>query len=308
KRNMEGKIFGPVPSRRLGNSLGVDIIPYKTCTFDCVYCELGKTTCRSVSRKNFYPASCFMKELEEYVPFKNVDCLTVTGSGEPTLYKGLDTLCKTLKDKTGLPLVLLTNASLLGRPEVVKEILLFDSILPSLDAVTPEVFRKINRPHPSLKIENIIRGLKRLRERFRGKIFLEVLFVKGFNDRESELKALKNAIEYIAPDRVDLNTVVRPPAEKKIFPVPERYLDEVRSYMGDYARVIGTYCRKKIIEMNGNSLKELIKHRPMSMGELKNLTGKDKPWLETALQELVKSGQIKKNRDFYVWTGDSCGP
>ena len=213
-------IFGPVPSRRLGRSLGVDLVPYKTCTFDCIYCDLGRTTRKTVSRQSYVSPEEIQGELELTLSVleKKPDYITLSGSGEPTLNTNIGEIIRRIKEITSTPVAVLTNGSLLSSNEVRRDLSEADVVLPSLDAITPALFEYINRPHPSLKIEEIISGLIQFRKQYRGQIWLEVVFCRGVNDDKEEIEKLKGVIERIQPDRIQLNTPVRPPAEEFAYP------------------------------------------------------------------------------------------
>jgi wyosine [tRNA(Phe)-imidazoG37] synthetase (radical SAM superfamily) len=206
-------IFGPIKSRRLGFSLGIDLVPNKTCNLDCLYCEVGKTTCHSEERKTFIDLDKLVNEIKACP--HHIDCLTLTGSGEPTLHKDLDIIISRLKSEFPYPIVLITNSLLLRDANVRQEIIGVDIIMPSLDAVSQDVFEKVNKPVPGVLAADIIEGLIQFRSMFLGKMWLEILFVKGINDSPSEVLAFKRAINAIRPDRVQLNTVVRVPAYKE---------------------------------------------------------------------------------------------
>ncbi|MEA1908323.1 MAG: radical SAM protein [Euryarchaeota archaeon] len=208
-------IFGPVPSRRLGRSLGIDITPYKTCTFDCVYCQLGRTTEKTVQRREYVPKDQVLSELEGFLD-KNegdIDCITFAGSGEPTLHSKIGEMIDAIKTMTDVPVVVITNGSLLFLEDVRNDLMNADLVLPSLDAATTPGFRAVDQPHESLKVEQIIEGLRIFREAFEGKFWLEIMIVKGLNDSDDEISALMDAVSRIGPDRVQLNTVVRPSVE-----------------------------------------------------------------------------------------------
>jgi wyosine [tRNA(Phe)-imidazoG37] synthetase (radical SAM superfamily) len=163
-------IFGPVPSRRLGRSLGVDLVPYKTCTFDCIYCDLGRTTHKTVSRQSYVPPEEIQGELELYLSVldKKPDYITLSGSGEPTLNTNVGEIIRKIKKITSTPAAVLTNGSLLSMDGVREDLSEADVVLPSLDAITPALFEYINRPHPSLGIEDIISGLIQFRKQYQG--------------------------------------------------------------------------------------------------------------------------------------------
>jgi wyosine [tRNA(Phe)-imidazoG37] synthetase (radical SAM superfamily) len=205
-----GYLFGPVLSRRLGLSMGVDLLRYKTCNLDCVYCELGRTACLTSCRDRFVPRQKVIKEIElkRSEPF---DHLTFAGSGEPTLSLDLGEIVAQAKKIVEAPVAVITNSSLLSSPSVRKEVSAADVVLPSLDAVSQTAFKAINRPAPGLLAAEMIQGLKDFRKEFSGEIWLEVMLVKGINDVEAEVIA--RAAESTEPDRIQLNTVVRTPAE-----------------------------------------------------------------------------------------------
>ena len=205
-------LFGPVPSRRLGISLGVDLVPRKVCTLDCVYCEVGKTTKLTLDRKEYIKTDRIKEELTDY--FKNnpdPDFITFSGSGEPTLNIHIGEILQFIKEnKPAIPVAVLTNATLFYDKNVRDAIVGADVVLPSLDAATDEAFKKINRPHEELSIEKYIAGLVEFRKEFKGKIWLEIFILPGYNDDEQELTGLKNAILKIKPDSIQINTLDRP--------------------------------------------------------------------------------------------------
>ena len=205
-----GYLFGPVLSRRLGLSMGVDLLKYKTCNLDCVYCELGRTACKTTCRDRFVPRQKVIKEIElrRGEPF---DYLTFAGSGEPTLSLDLGEIVAQAKGIVDSPVAVITNSTLLSSPAVRKEVAAADVVLPSLDAVSQKAFLAINRPAPGLLAAEMIQGLKDFRKEFSGEIWLEVMLVRGMNDQEAEMIA--RAAESTKPDRIQLNTVVRTPAE-----------------------------------------------------------------------------------------------
>lgn len=205
-----GYLFGPVLSRRLGLSMGVDLLRYKTCNLDCVYCELGRTACLTSCRDRFVPRERVIKEIElkRAEPF---DHLTFAGSGEPTLSLDLGEIVTQAKKIVEAPVAVITNSTLLSSPSVRKEVAAADVVLPSLDAVSQTAFQAINRPAPGLLAAEMIQGLKDFRKEFSGEIWLEVMLVRGINDVEAE--AIARAAESTEPDRIQLNTVVRTPAE-----------------------------------------------------------------------------------------------
>ncbi|MDD4107389.1 MAG: radical SAM protein [Prolixibacteraceae bacterium] len=205
-------LFGPVPSRRLGMSLGVDLVPKKVCSLNCVYCEVGETTKLTTKRMEYIPYKKIVSELNRYFESgPSPDYITFSGYGEPTLNSALGNIIKFIKEKKpDIPVAVLTNGTLFSSPRVRMELLPADLILPSLDAATQEAFEKINMPAPGINIDTYIEGLAEFRKEFKGIIWLEVFILPGYNDSESELTELKKAIVKINPDRIQLNTLDRP--------------------------------------------------------------------------------------------------
>ena len=208
-------LYGPVPSRRLGRSLGVDLVPPKICTYDCVYCQVGKTTEMTLQRMEYIPTEEVLEEVRDFLSKgeATIDHFSLSGSGEPTLHSQIGLVIKGIKGMSPIPVAVLTNGSLLYLDEVRDDLLQADIILPSLDAVSEEVFTRINRPHKGILVEKVIEGLVEFRKDYQGQIWLEILFCKGINDGEDELHQMKRAVDRMQPDRIQINTVVRPPTE-----------------------------------------------------------------------------------------------
>jgi wyosine [tRNA(Phe)-imidazoG37] synthetase (radical SAM superfamily) len=255
-------LFGPVLSRRLGLSMGVDLLPYKTCNMDCIYCELGRTTCLAQCRGSFVPPKRVLCEIESKRD-AGFDHLTFAGSGEPTLSKDLGDIIKSAKEKVDVPIAVITNSSLLTSKEVREELYGADVVLPSLDAATQETFNMINRPAADLKIGEIIEGLKSFRKEFKGEIWLEVMLVKGVNDHEASLIA--KAAKSINPDRVQLNTVVRPPAEP-VLPLSEQEMQGMLHIFKD-AELIPDWDWRVPGKVK-SELSTLLSRRPCTLEEI----------------------------------------
>ena len=205
-------LFGPVPSRRLGISLGVDLVPMKTCTLNCIYCECGKTSLLTMERKEYVSFETVKRELTHYLAHHaRPDYITFSGSGEPTLNSKIGEVIHFLKDRVpDVPVAVLTNSTLFPQKQVRFDIKNAEVVIPSLDAATEKIFNKINRPPPHLYVDTIIDGLIRFRKEYSGKLWLEVFIIPGTNDTATELNALKLVIGKIKPDQVHLNTLDRP--------------------------------------------------------------------------------------------------
>jgi len=291
-------IFGPVPSRRLGMSLGIDPIPYKTCSFDCIYCELGKTTKKTTIRKEYVSKNLILKQLEEYLPLLDFppDYITISGSGEPTLNSKIGEIIKEIKQITTIPVAVITNGSLLFLDQVKKELLAADIVLPSLDAMSPPVFKHINRPEPSLDINDIIKGLIDFRKEFSGKIWLEILFSRVINDDRAEVERMRKKIEDIKPDKIQLNTVVRPSTEDFAHPLSEKHLISIKEKLGTRAELIpdivplekGTRFADK-----EEKIMNLICRRPCTCDDICKALGLHGNETIKYLDKLMKEGRIQ---------------
>ncbi len=290
-------LYGPVPSRRLGYSLGVDLLPFKTCSLNCVYCQLGHTPKTVIRRGRFYPEKQILQEIEEFLKSgARVDVITFSGSGEPTLNRSLGRLIRKIKKITDIPVAVLTNSTLLSRPEVRKELAAADIVVPSLDAATQGVFKRINRPHPALRVEKIIDGLIRFRRQFKGQLWLEILLVKGINDSPSHQKKLKEAVEKINPDRIHLNTVVRPPAEKSARPLTPEEMARAKEFFGEKAEVVASFRKKeqeKAPEDIARAIMAIVRRRPVNLEDLEHSLGLTREELSLHLRKLIEQKLIK---------------
>ena len=265
--------FGPIPSRRLGRSLGIDIVPLKTCTYNCVYCQLGPTLKTTVERKPFYSKETVLKAIDEALSDNpgGVDMLTFSGSGEPTLNSEIGGIIRGIKSTFSVPVAVLTNGSLLDRPDVQEDLAPADIVLPSMDGWTEDIFKKINRPNSSLKLDNILRGLESFRKMAQGEIWLEVLFIRGINDSESDRPGLLSMVERIDPDRIQINTVARPPSAKWALPAKWENLEAIKEALGPKAEIVVPYrkvAEKHITDRIEERTVEMVLRRPVCAEDL----------------------------------------
>lgn len=209
-----GHVYGPVPSRRLGRSLGVDLVAFKTCTYDCIYCQLGRTPQTTLARRRAAPRQAIMGELKaKLATGERPDWISLAGSGEPTLELDLGEIIRDIKGLTDIPLAVLTNGSLLWQPKVREALSAADLVLPSLDAGDYASFRRINRPHPGISYARMVEGLAEFTRHFSGEVWLEVMLLGDLSGGTEEAGKIADQVRRIAPARVQLNTVCRPPAE-----------------------------------------------------------------------------------------------
>jgi len=218
-------VYGPVASRRLGRSLGVDLVPFKTCTYDCVYCQLGRTTHQTTHRSEYVPVGAVLAGLKEKLALgPKPDYISLAGSGEPTLHARIGDVIAGIKLLTRVPVAVLTNGSLLWMPDVQDALMEADLVMPSLDAGDEPMFQLVNRPHAEILFEVMVDGLAAFTARFRKLVWLEVLLVEGFTGNEKEVEKIAALARRIRPGRVQLNTVSRPPAEASVKPVSAQQL------------------------------------------------------------------------------------
>lgn len=292
-------LFGPVHSRRLGLSLGIDVVPMKTCTYSCIFCQLGRTRQQTITRKEYVPAAEVIKELTDYLEQGGMaDYLTFSGSGEPTLHSKLGDMIAQARLKSMIPTAVLTCGSLLFDGRVRNELALADVVLPSLNAISPDTFRAINRPHGKLPIAWIIEGLAKFRREYNGQLWLEIMLVKGVNDQPEEIAALRKTIAEIKPDKVHLNTVVRPPAETGAAALSDAELRTIAAELGPLAEVIAEspVASKPPTEPHLHlELVDLIARHPATLEQIAGYLHVQLEQIQLTLDSLVAAGKIKVN-------------
>jgi wyosine [tRNA(Phe)-imidazoG37] synthetase (radical SAM superfamily) len=289
-------VFGPLSSRRLGVSLGVDVLQPKTCPLNCIYCELSRTTRLTLLRDEYVPAAEVIEEVSRALTeLPRVDYVTFSGSGEPTLNSALGRMISGIKKQAGVPVAVLTNGVFLFMKEVRDDLLEADIVLPSLDAASVDVFRCINRPHPRLNLFRIIDGLVEFRNEYHGQIWLEILFVKDVNDSLEEVQRLKAAVARIKPDKVQLHTVSRPPAETTVNPVTQDFLHRAQRLFGGRSEVLPQ--EPKIIPtLNHSDLERSIlavaSRRPVTVAELASTVGSHAEIVIRAIGSMVADHRL----------------
>ncbi|HBI16377.1 MAG TPA: radical SAM protein [Desulfobulbaceae bacterium] len=327
-------IFGPVNSRRLGRSLGIDLLPKKICNFDCIYCEVGATTLHTCERREYVPTEDILAEIEQYCAdparLGQVDVVTVTASGEPTLHAGLGRIIRFLKERTGKPVAVLTNGTNLTRPDVVEELCQADIVIPSLDSALQESFRRLNRPAPCVDLGETIEGLVSFSHAFAGELWLEILVAKNVNDSREDIAALLRVIARMRLTRVQLNTVARPPLEKFALPVSQERLQEIAALIaavpgvprvdiiahgisifaqgeGDVAAEAAPLRQDRVDILE--QIVQMLQRRPCTAADIDRIFLLGGPArIEQLLEPLVQSGRIVKrlhrDRMFYQYCGD----
>ncbi|MGC8738866.1 MAG: radical SAM protein [Candidatus Hydrogenedens sp.] len=291
-------VFGPVYSRRLSKSLGIDLVPFKTCTQDCVYCQLGPTTCKLLERASFYNVGEVISELRLKLETVSPNFITIAGSGEPTLCKELGTVISEIKKITPIPLAVLTNGSLLYQSDVRKDLIQADIVCPSLDAGDDYTFQKVNRPIPTIDFETFLNGLIQFRSEYSGKIWLEVLLVRGITDTQEEVIKIAQCSTQINPDRIHLNTVTRPPADASITGLTPSELDKFASLFTPTAEVIAEYPTvAEVISSLKNIQQEdilnVIQRHPCSLPELSFALDASEEMIKPVLKDLIQQGKVE---------------
>lgn len=288
-----------MPSRRLGMSLGIDLIPKKVCSLDCVYCEVGKTTKLTTDRLEYVKYDKVIDELKSFMrSHPKIDYITFSGSGEPTLNSRIgDVLNFVNKNYPNVKTAVLTNGTLLSDKNLRKELLKADVILPSLDAAGQEAFEKINRPAPGIIVQDYIQGMIDLRKEYDGKIWLEVLFLKGYNDSKDDLERLKKAILKIKPDSIQLNTLDRPGTVEGLLPLTKEELLHIIDFWGfDNVEIIASQLqRTNISSYRGDvesAILETIARRPCTLDDLHQLLGIHVNEINKYLGTLETEGKI----------------
>jgi len=270
-------VFGPVASRRLGRSLGVDLVEFKTCTYDCIYCQLGRTTNKTVKRAEYVPLERVVNEVAGKLNVRPLpDYITLSGSGEPTLHGRLGELISAVKKISTIPVAVLTNGSLLWDRQVRKGLSQADLVIPSLDAGTDRTFQYVNRPHPRIRFAEMVDGLVEFRREFAKPIWLEVFILSGVTTLDSEVNEMVQAVERILPDRVQLNTVNRPPTEPYAMPASREMLERIARRFPVETEVIGGYHGAEdhpSTRATSDGLLALLRRRPCSLPDLANGLG-----------------------------------
>jgi len=297
-------IFGPVPSRRLGRSLGVDLVPFKTCSYDCIYCQLGRTTNKTIQRKEWVPIDIVIDQLKAKLSSKP-DYITLSGSGEPTLYSRLEELIFKIKEITNVPVAVLTNGSLLWLPEVRNALKSADLVVPSLDAGRSQIFQYVNRPHSDITFSKMLDGLVKFRDEYSGNYWLEVFLLAGVTTPDAEISRLANYINSICPDKVQVNTVTRPPAEDFADRVPEIQLKTLAAKLYKNAEVIADYSnvhKQQDFLARRKDVLTLLKRRPCSIEDISSGLCLHRNEVVKYVEELSSEGEIEakpQNKQLY---------
>jgi wyosine [tRNA(Phe)-imidazoG37] synthetase (radical SAM superfamily) len=297
---MKKFLYGPVPSRRLGRSLGIDVVPYKVCTYDCIYCHVGRTTDKTVERKEYVPLDAVVAELDcRREALDGADYITIAGSGEPTLYARLGELIRAVKTRTRTPVAVITNGSLLWDRSVQKDLQQADLVIPSLDAGNAAMFQHVNRPHPAISFDLMVKGLIEFRSVFKNSLWLEVLLVGGVTGIASEVRMLADIISQIRPDKVQVNTVVRPPSEDFAEVVAPQQLRKMAALLGQEAEMIAEYpvaAAGVLLVDSAGEILTLLRRRPCTLDDIVAGLGINRTAAVKQIDQLVKAQSVGSRR------------
>lgn len=292
-------LYGPVPSRRLGRSLGIDLVPLKICSYDCMYCQLGRTTHKTIERSPYVPADEILREVERKLASdaSEPDYIGIAGSGEPTLNSDMGRIIAGIKGMTGIPVAVLTNGSLLWMPEVQDELMAADLVLPSLDAGDAGLYTYVNRPHRRIRFDTMVEGLASFTKRYRGRVWLEVLLLAGVTGIPGEVSKIAGLAGHIGPARVQLNTVCRPPAEELAHTVSEDELLSLSALFSGPVDIV-SHPPEQARALSGSpgasreDILELLKRRPCTAADIADGLSLHVNEVLKHLDVLAKSGDV----------------
>lgn len=293
-------LFGPVPSRRLGRSLGVDLTPYKTCSLDCVFCQLGRTTKKTVQRQEWVPTDRVLAELTQWFESDGqADYITLSGSGEPTLHSGFGKVLEFIRLKTTIPAVLLTNGTMLQIPDVREAAAVADVVKVSLSAWDQTSYGWLNRPHEQLQFDQLVKGQKDFRTQFKGQLWMEVFLVAGMNSMPVDVDRIAEHAKEIAPDRIQLNTAVRPPAENFATALPEDRMQSLRHRFRPTAEIIAEFKagHNSHIQANQATIFSMLQRRPCTAEQIADIFGMHLNEVSKYLGKLMRADQICARRE-----------
>ncbi len=305
-------IYGPVPSRRLGVSLGIDPVVFKVCSFNCVYCEVAKTTLLTTERREYVPAEEILNELKDFLHNHKgpLDYITFSGSGEPTLNSKLGYMIDEIKKMTDVPVAVLTNSTLLYLHSVREEVEKADLVKCTLDAADDKYLRRINQPAKGVTAEKILEGIRLLGDKYNGIILIEIMIVKGVNDTEENYKQISRALDSIKATKIQINTVVRPPAFGFAKPLSYKELLFAKEVIGHNAEIIKPFDRKTNAayrENVENAIVGSIKIRPQTIKDLSDGLGLHRDEILKYIELLESEGKVEEillnGEKFYKYIG-----
>ncbi|MCD4717405.1 MAG: radical SAM protein [Desulfobacterales bacterium] len=292
-------LFGPVPSRRFGRSLGVDLNPYKTCSLDCVFCQLGRTTEKTVTRQEYVPTDKVISELKEWLKTDGkADYITLSGSGEPTLHSRFGEVLQFIRKNSEIPALLLTNGTTLNLPEAREAASFANIVKVSLSAWDQASYRWVNRPHPQLRFDKLLEGQKAFRAQFKGELWMEVFLVGGMNSMRDDVRKIATLAKQIDPDRIQLNTAVRPPAEDFAAALSKEQMEELTNLFQPKAEIIAEFKAKNSegVEANQETIFAMLQRRPCTADQIADVFDMHLNEVSKYIGILMRSDQIHVER------------
>jgi wyosine [tRNA(Phe)-imidazoG37] synthetase (radical SAM superfamily) len=291
-------LFGPVPSRRFGRSLGVDLTPYKTCTLDCIFCQLGRTTNKTIDREEYVLIADVLGELKDWLRTNgNADYITLSGSGEPTLNYRFKEVLEFIHANSEIPAVLLSNGTMFHLPEVRAAAACADIVKVSLSAWDQASYGLVNRPHPQMRFDHLIQGQKAFRAQFSGQLWMEVFLVRGINSTPSDVRKIATLAKEIGPNRIQLNTAVRPPSEDFAAALPGECMEALTNLFHPTAEIIAEFntIHAKSIQANQDTILSMLRRRPCSAKDIADVFHMHLNEVSKYLGKLIRTNQIRSD-------------
>ena len=292
-------LFGPVPSRRFGRSLGVDLTPYKTCSLDCVFCQLGRTTEKTITRQEYVPTDMVLSELKKWLKKDGrADYITLSGSGEPTLHSRFGEVLEFIRKSSTIPAVLLTIGTTLHLPEVRDAATCANVVKVSLSAWDQASYKWVNRPHPQLRFDQLIEGQKAFRAKFKEQLWMEIFLVGGINSIHDDVQKIATLAQEIGPDRIHLNTAVRPPAEDFATALSKERMESLIHLFHPTAEIIAEFIAKHAdhIQVNQETIFAMLQRRPCTADQIAEIFGMHLNEVSKYLGSLIRTGQVRTER------------
>jgi wyosine [tRNA(Phe)-imidazoG37] synthetase (radical SAM superfamily) len=292
-------LFGPVPSRRFGRSLGVDLTPYKTCSLDCVFCQLGRTSQKTIIREEYVPTAEVLAELADWLKTGGeADYITLSGSGEPTLHSRFGEVLDFVRSNSSISAALLTNGTMLYLPEVREAAAHADVVKVSLSAWDKASYGWVNRPHSRLRFDDLVEGQKAFRRQFKGQLWMEVFLLEGLNSMPDDVRKIAELVKGINPDRIQLNTAVRPPAEDFAMAVSRERLNGLTHLFSPTAEIIAEYSAKRAsdVHVNEDTIYSMLARRPCTAKQIGDIFGMHLNEVSKYIGKLLRTQQIRQER------------
>ena len=288
-------LFGPVPSRRFGRSLGIDLTPFKTCSLDCIFCQLGRTTRLTTERAEWVDTRAVLREIDQWLASGGAaDYVTLSGSGEPTLHTGFGTVIRHVRELTDIPVALLSNGTLFSLTAVREAALQASVVKLSLSGGDQATFQRVNRPHPDIRIDSMVEGYRAFRKAFHGRLVLEVFLVRGINETPEAVKKIAALAATVEADEIHLNTAVRPPAEAYALPLTRTEMDLLAPLFQPAATVIAEFSADRSFGVAANeaTILAMLRRRPCTAGQVAEVFSMHLNEVSKYMGKLTRTGQI----------------